>query len=140
METMRAIEMHGYGGPEVLAMEEVPLPEIGRDEVLIQVRDAGLNPIDWKIRAGYYRVKLPMIPGSDVAGDVAKTGSQVSRFKDGDAVFGHLDTSRDGTYAEYVAGPADYLALKPKSLDYIQAAAMPLTALVAWQTLFEVAS
>jgi NADPH:quinone reductase-like Zn-dependent oxidoreductase len=137
METMRAIEMRVFGGPEVLQMEEVPRPEIRKNEALIRVRDAGVNPIDWKLRTGFGSIRLPLIPGCDVAGDIEEIDAGISHLKPGDAVYGFLESSRDGAYAEYVAAPAAYLALKPISLDYVQAAALPLPVLVAWQTLFE---
>lgn len=143
MAIMQAVRFHSYGGPEVLALEEIPLPETGSGEVLIRVHAAGVNPLDWKIRDGHVRAwlkhRLPLIPGWDVSGVVAAVASDVTSFKTGDEVYGMLNFLRDGAYAEYVATPTLNLAFKPDSLDHIQAAAVPLTSLTAWQSLFEVA-
>ncbi len=143
MATMQAIRFHSYGGPEVLVSEEIPRPRPDAGEVLIKVHAAGVNPLDWKVRAGlrrdWLRHRLPLIPGWDVCGTVEETASDVTDFKVGDAVFGLLDFMYNGAYAEYVAAPARYLARKPKSLDFLQAGAVPLASLTAWQSLFDVA-
>ena len=143
MATMKAVQFHSYGGTEVLALEEVPRPQAGPDEVLVRVRAAGVNPLDWKVRAGHVKEwlkhRLPLIPGWDVSGVVEAMGPGVNAFKAGDEVFGMLDFHRNGAYAEYVAAGALHLAPKPASLDHIQAGAVPLAALTAWQSLFEVA-
>jgi|UniRef100_A0A7C3ZBA0 NADPH:quinone reductase-like Zn-dependent oxidoreductase len=143
MATMKAIRFHSYGGPEVLVLEEVPRPQAGEGEVLVRVQAAGVNPLDWKVRAGLAKSwlphQLPLIPGWDVAGVVEEVGPGVTAFTAGDAVYGMLDFQRDGAYAEYVASGIGHLALKPTSLDPLQAAAVPLAALTAWQCLFEVA-
>lgn len=142
--TMKAIRFYKYGGPDVLVYEEVPRPEISDDEVLIRVHDAGVNPIDWKIRAGYVKemfpIELPMTPGVDVSGVVERVGKGVKGFKLDDQVYGYLGATRNGAYAEDVATKAAYLALKPRSLDFIHAAAAPLVSLVAWQTLVDIAN
>lgn len=141
LATMRAVRIHAYGGPEVLVAEDAPRPEPGAKEVLIRVQAAGINPWDWKVRTGYVkdiiRFQLPMIPGWDVSGIIAAAGAETTAFKPGDEVYGLLDRSRDGSYAEYAVAQAAELALKPKSLDFVQAAAMPMTSLAAWQALFE---
>lgn len=143
MATMQAVRFHSYGDPEVLRVEQVPRPHVGPDEVLIQVHSAGVNPLDWKVRAGHVREwlqhQLPLIPGWDVSGVVKAVGSGVTALKPGDAVFGMLDFNLNGAYAQYVAAHVRHLAPKPASLDYVQAAAVPLAALTAWQSLFEVA-
>jgi NADPH:quinone reductase-like Zn-dependent oxidoreductase len=143
MATMQAVRFHSYGSPEVLVLEEVPRPQAGAGEVLIRVHAAGVNPIDWKVRAGHVKDwlqhRLPLIPGWDVSGAVEAVGPDVSAFKIGDAVYGMLDFMRDGAYSEYVTTNIRNLALKPRSIDHIQAAAVPLAALTAWQSLFEVA-
>ncbi|CAJ37679.1 predicted NADPH:quinone reductase (alcohol dehydrogenase superfamily) [Methanocella arvoryzae MRE50] len=140
---MKAIRYHSFGGPEVLRYEDVPKPEARSGEVLIRVKATGVNPIDWKIRAGYmkefFQKMLPLIPGGDVAGVVEAAGPGVTDFKEGDEVYGWLGTGKNGTYAEYVAADAQAISLKPKSLDFVQAAGIPLAALVAWQTLFDTA-
>jgi NADPH:quinone reductase-like Zn-dependent oxidoreductase len=138
--TMKAIRYHEYGGAEVLKYEDAPRPEPARGEVLVRVHAAGVNPVDWKVRAGAFKsrdAELPQIPGYDVAGVVEKVGEGVQRLKAGDEVFGFLSLSRGGAYAEYVAAPERELALKPKKLDFVQAAAVPLAALTAWQALFD---
>jgi NADPH:quinone reductase-like Zn-dependent oxidoreductase len=112
-------------------------------EVLIRVHAAGINPLDWKARDGHVKAwlqhRLPLIPGWDVSGVVEAVGSGEKTLKVGDEVYGMLDFSRDGAYAEYVAARALNLALKPKSIDFTQAAAVPLASLTAWQSLFETA-
>ncbi len=143
MATIKAVRLHSFGGPEVLVLEEMPLPQAGVGEVLIRVHAAGVNPLDWKARAGHVKAwlphRLPLIPGWDVSGIVEEVASDVTAFKVGDSVYGMLDFMRDGAYAEYVAARTLNLALKPNSIDYTQAAAVPLAALTAWQSLFEVA-
>lgn len=143
METMKAIRIHSYGGRDVLVHEDAPVPEIGSDEILVKVQAAGVNPIDWKVREGYakdfLRHRLPLIPGWDVSGTVAEAGSAVKTFKTGDEVFAFLDLNRGGGYAEYVVVKESEAAFKPASLDHYQAAAVPLAALTAWQSLFDIA-
>ncbi len=144
MTTMNAVRIHSYGGPEVLVYEEAPRPAPESDEVLIRVHGAGVNPIDWKVRAGYLSafmpLPLPFILGIDVAGVVEDVGAHVNDFKLGDAVYAWCDVGRNGSYAEYVTVKAASVALKPESLDDIQAAAVPQAALTAWQALFEAAN
>ena len=141
METMKAVRIHDYGGPEVLRYEDAPRPTPGPGEVLIQVRAAGVNPVDWKIREGYLkqRVKhsLPLILGWDLSGVVEATGPGVTRLKAGDEVYSRPDLARNGSYAQYIVVKEPEVALKPKSIDHIRAAAIPLAALTAWQALFD---
>jgi NADPH:quinone reductase-like Zn-dependent oxidoreductase len=143
METMQAIRFHSYGSPEVLVLEEVPRPQAGPGEVLIRVHAAGVNPLDWKVRAGHVKDwlqhQLPLIPGWDVSGVVEAVGPDVTGFKTGDAVIGMLDFKRNGAYAEYVTAETGRLATQPASLDPVQSAAVSLSALTAWQSLFEIA-
>jgi NADPH:quinone reductase-like Zn-dependent oxidoreductase len=137
---MKAVRIHEYGNSSVLQYEDVPIPSIKPDEVLIRVHSAGVNPIDWKIREGYRKDqsrKLPFIPGWDVAGIVEETGSLVSLFKKGDAVFARPDASRDGTYAQFVAVPGFELAVAPSRIPMEEAAGVPLAAQTAWSGLFE---
>ena len=137
---MIAIRMHSYGGPEVLRYEDVPRPQVGKGEVLIRVHAAGVNPLDWKVRSGslngFIQHKLPLIPGWDVSGVVEKVGPGVSAFGKGDEVFAMTDPARDGAYADYIAVRGAALALKPKSLYHVHAAATPIAALAAWRSLF----
>lgn len=134
---MKAIEIHSFGGPEVLQMEEVPVPRINADEALVRVYASGVNPVDWKIREGKSEHPLPFIPGWDLSGVIEETGANVRNFRKGDAVYTRPDVKRDGSYAEYVAVRANELAHKPASVDHITAAAIPLAGLTAWQCLFE---
>lgn len=143
METMKAVRIHTYGGPEVLRYEEAPRPKPGAGEVLLRVHAAGVNPVDWKIREGYFKGRvdhsLPLILGWDVSGLVEGTGSGVARLKKGDEVYSRPDIARDGAYAEYIVVRETEVALKPKAIDHIHAAAIPLAALTAWQSLFDAA-
>jgi NADPH:quinone reductase-like Zn-dependent oxidoreductase len=139
--TMKAVRIHAYGGPETLRYEEVPCPMPDKGEVLVQVHAAGVNPVDWKIRQGYLKEmlnrSLPIISGWDVSGVVEATGDNVTRLKVGDEVYSRPDLTRDGAYAEYIVIRESEVALKPKSIDHINAAAIPLAALTAWQALFD---
>jgi NADPH:quinone reductase-like Zn-dependent oxidoreductase len=141
METMKAVRVHEYGGPEVLQYEDAPRPQAGPGEVLIKVHASSVNPVDWKVRAGYLKqmlnYKMPMIPGWDVSGVIEAVGSGVTRLKRGDGVYSRPDLSRDGAYAEFVAVKESEVALKPKSIDHATAAAIPLAALTAWQALYD---
>ena len=140
VKTMKAVVINSYGGREVLIAENVPVPEIADNEVLIRVHAAGVNPVDWKVRAGYLKEMLPyefpLILGWDVSGTVAKAGSNVIRLNVGDEVFALADISRNGAYAEFIAVKADSVALKPESLDHVHAASVPLAGLTAWQAMF----
>jgi NADPH:quinone reductase-like Zn-dependent oxidoreductase len=141
--SMKAIRIHEYGAPDVLRYEDAPRPEPGQGEVLVRVHAAALNPVDWKIRAGYVRnwlrYNLPMIPGWDFSGVIESVGPDAGEWKPGDEVYGRPDLSRDGAYAEYIAVRASEIATKPKSIDHVHAAAIPLTGLTAWQALFDTA-
>ena len=142
MKTMRAVCIYAYGGSEVLVYEDAPCPRPRDGEVLIRVHAAGINPIDWKIREGRYQdmipTTLPLVPGWDVSGVVESVGRGVSRFAAGDEVFSRPDVSRDGAYAEYIVIRESEVALKPKSIDHVHAAALPFAGLTAWQALVEV--
>jgi NADPH:quinone reductase-like Zn-dependent oxidoreductase len=141
MATMKAVRIHEYGGPEVLKYEDAPRPNPAPDDVLIRVHAAGVNPVDWKVRAGFakdrLKYKMPFIPGWDLSGVVEATGPAAKRLKPGDEAYSRPDIARDGSYAEYIAVRETEVALKPKSIDHVTAAAIPLAALTAWQTLFE---
>lgn len=140
METMKAVRIREFGGPEVMRYEEVPRPEPGQGEVLIRVKAAGVNPIDWKVREGHIPgLSLPVILGWDVSGVVEVAGSGTSELKVGDEVYSAPDRSHMGSYAEYMSAPESQVAPKPRSLDHIHAAAVPLAALTAWQALFDAA-
>ena len=141
MATMKAVRIHSYGGPEVMVYEDAPMPALHNDDVLIKVFAAGVNPVDWKIRQGYMQDKmtLPLILGWDVAGVIKEKGPGVSGLEIGDSIYTRPSIFRNGAYAEYIAVKASEVALKPESLDYNQAAAVPLAGLTAWQSLFDLA-
>ena len=146
---MRAIQIQKFGGFDVLEyVENAPIPNIQKNQVLIKVHAAGVNPLDWRIRNGELKLLLgadfPMILGNDVSGTVVSVGRQVSRFKQGDEVFCLLDAhpqpswtgfAKSGGYAEFAITREDTLALKPINLTHIQAASVPLAALTAYQVL-----
>ncbi len=141
MRAMKAIRIHSYGGPEVLQYEDAPRPTLNDDDVLIKVLAAGVNPVDWKIRQGYMKemTTLPLILGWDVAGVIEEKGPKVTNLEIGDSVYSRPSILRNGAYAEYIAVKASEVALKPTTIDYIQAAAVPLAGLTAWQSLFDLA-
>jgi NADPH:quinone reductase-like Zn-dependent oxidoreductase len=147
-QTMKAIRLHEFGGPEVLRHEEVPVPEPGPGEVLVRVHAVGINPPDWYAREGMPDVPpelrppfdLPLIPGTDVSGVVEAVAADVDGFAVGDEVFGLLRfpaTLQAGAYAEYVTAPASDLARKPAAVDHVHAAGLAMSGLTAWQFLIE---
>nr|WP_131772704.1 MULTISPECIES: NADP-dependent oxidoreductase [Protofrankia] len=138
---MRAISQRVYGGPEVLEIVEYDRPVPGPGEVLVRVRAAGVNPADWKIRAGLVRRfgDPPLTLGLDLCGVVETVGERTTRFAPGDVVYGCSFPPR-GAYAEYVAAPTDALAAVPLGVDPVRAAALPVAALTAWQPLVNVAA
>jgi NADPH:quinone reductase-like Zn-dependent oxidoreductase len=139
VNTMRAISQDVLGGPEVLKEVELERPTPRPNEVLVRVRAAGVNPTDWKHRAtGGFLGKPPFVLGWDVSGVVEATGIGVALFQPGDEVFGMLPYPfGHGSHAEYVTAPARAFALKPAGIDHIQAGALPLVSLTAWQALVE---
>jgi NADPH:quinone reductase-like Zn-dependent oxidoreductase len=140
-ETMRAISQDIYGTPEVLQEVLLPKPVPGFSEILVAVHAAGINPTDWKNRAHAGSVaRLPLVLGWDVSGVVAAVGVGVTLFKPGDEVFGMLPYPGGvGSHAEYVTGPARAFARKPAGVDHVQAGALPLAALTAYQALVDTA-
>jgi NADPH:quinone reductase-like Zn-dependent oxidoreductase len=142
--TMKAIVVHEYGGPEVLKFEDVPIPEPKDDEMLIKVVAAGVNSFDGVLRSGAYakvfKMKLPWIPGYDIAGMVEKVGSKVSRFKAGDPVFSHISIPSGGGYAEHAVAKQNQVAPKPATIGFVEAAGVPSVALTAWQALVDKAN
>ena len=137
---MQAVRIHRFGGPEVMAIEEIDRPTPAANEVLIKVFAASVNPVDAKIREGKYPVvtdkDLPYVLGRDVSGEIAATGSDVASFPVGDEVFAFLSPEHGG-YEEFVLARADEVAAKPQSLDAVGAAAVPLAGITAWQGLFD---
>ncbi|MEV7593896.1 NADP-dependent oxidoreductase [Streptomyces sp. NPDC089922] len=139
---MRAIVVNEWGGPENLVEREIDRPEPGLGEVLVRVHAAGVNPVDWKTRASGALIAWGETPivGWDVSGTVEAVGPGVTLHAPGDEVYGMpLFPRQAGGYAEYVVAPARHLARKPASLDHVQAAALPLAALTAWQALVDTA-
>ena len=130
--TMKAISVHAFGGPEVLLVDDVPVPQPAEGQVLVRVHAAGVNPADWKMRSGAFQkfrpIPLPWIPGLEGAGVVEAVGPGVTQFKPGQAVFG----SFSGAYAEFALAQAGDLQLKPAQLTFAEAAAIPVGALTAW--------
>jgi NADPH:quinone reductase-like Zn-dependent oxidoreductase len=136
---VKAVVFERYGGAGVLHLKEVEDPVPGPDEVLVKVYATSVNPLDWKIRKGKFRLfipsRFPRILGFDLSGKVAALGSQVKTLAIGDPVYGLLDVRKNGACAEYVATKADYLSIKPSTLPHHEAAAIPLAGLTALQAL-----
>ncbi|GCD21045.1 oxidoreductase [Cellulomonas algicola] len=138
---MRAITYSRYGGSDVLELTDQPTPKVGADTVLVRVRAASVNPVDWKVREGYLDqimdVHFPVVPGWDVAGVVERVGLDTTEYQVGDEVFGYVrkDWVHGGTFAEYVSAPVRTLAPKPSSLSFEEAAAVPLAGLTAYQSI-----
>lgn len=138
---MKAVMVHEYGGPEVLKLEDAPRPEPRENEVLVRVIASGVNPADPLIVSGKYAKEfgthLPLTPGYDIAGIVEKTGTKVTRLRVGDAVYGYVLWG--GGWAEFAVATEGEVSPKPESLSFVAAAAVPLTALTAWQALIDAA-
>jgi NADPH:quinone reductase-like Zn-dependent oxidoreductase len=139
--TMKAVVAHEYGAPEVLKYEDAPRPAPKENELLVRVIACGVNPADPLVISGRlakeFGTHLPLIPGYDVAGVVEKTGTKVTKFKKGDAVYGYALFG--GGWAEFAVLAENEAALKPKTATFTDAAAVPLAALTAWQSLIDVA-
>ncbi|MBL1102665.1 NADP-dependent oxidoreductase [Streptomyces coffeae] len=143
-DTMRSVVQDGFGGPEVLRIQQVPRPVPLPTEVLVRVHAAGINPVDWKTRGGSGMAGLlgepPFTLGWDLSGVVEEVGFGVTTLKAGDEVYGMPWFPRAANaYAEYVTAPARQFALKPATFDHVHAAAVPLAALTAWQAVVDTA-
>lgn len=136
---MRAAAMRSYGGPEAVAIAEVPRPTPGRGRVLVRVRAASVNPVDWKQASGKIRLLMPLsfpaIPGYDIAGEVAEVGPGVEGVAVGDRVHARLLGRGGGAYAEYAATGTDAFAPIPAGMDFGEAAGLPLAGMTALQGL-----
>ncbi|MGX5357651.1 NADP-dependent oxidoreductase [Kocuria sp. KH4] len=138
---MKALTYARYGGPEVLELTDLPEPKVPPGWVLVRVRSAAINPVDWKIMSGgldpLMEVQFPVVPGWDVSGVVESVGIDVPEWAPGDEVISYARTDwvHGGTMAEYVALPARLLAPKPASVDWDRAASLPLAGLTAYQVL-----
>ena len=141
---MKAVIVDRYGKKGGLRAAEVPDPELGDEDVLVQVHAAGVNLLDSKIRSGEFKLilpyRLPLTLGHDVAGVVVRVGPRVRQFKPGDEVYSRPDDFRIGAFAEFIAIKEDSLAIKPKKLTMEEAASIPLVGLTAWQALIEKAN
>jgi NADPH:quinone reductase-like Zn-dependent oxidoreductase len=140
---MKAIIIDGYGGSDRLRLAEQPDPRPDAGEILVRVHAAAVNPVDWKIRRGelrlFVRLRFPYIPGGDIAGEVVGVGPGASRFQPGEAVVAFVDPRRGGGYAELAAVKESAAALKPRSLGFAEAAALPIAGGTALQALRDVA-
>jgi NADPH:quinone reductase-like Zn-dependent oxidoreductase len=136
---MKAIVIDDYGGVDQLHLRELPDPRPHADEILVRVRAAGVNPVDWKIRQGQLRFILrpnfPFIPGGDIAGEVVSARPEVTEFKAGDPVVGFLELKRGGGYAELAVAKKTAVALKSPSLSFTEAASLPIAGCTALQAL-----
>ncbi|SDT90563.1 NADP-dependent oxidoreductase [Stappia sp. ES.058] len=147
-ETMKAVRIHAFGGPDVLQYEDAPKPVPGSGEVLVRVHAIGINPPDWYLRDGFTtlppewrpQVDFPLIPGTDISGVVEAVAEDVEGFSAGDEVYSMVrffSVGESKAYAEYVTVPASELAGKPAGIDHIHAAAAPMSLLTAWQFMVE---
>jgi len=137
---MKAAQINKYGGSEVVEINKnAPKPAAPRGKLLVEVYAAGVNPIDWKIREGYIPLKFPATLGGDFSGVVADVGEGVSGFKKGDEVYGYASIlgGGSGSFAEFVSADAKVMALKPKNITHVEAGALPLTGVSAWQALVD---
>ena len=140
-KTMKAFTFKRYGKSPGLGIDDVDFPSPGDDEILVKVYAVGLNPIDNMIPTGMFKrvlhFSLPATLGSDVSGVVVATGRRVTRFKAGDEVFASIFDRGTGSLAEFVRVPENLAALKPATLDFVQAASLPMVSLTSWQALTE---
>ncbi|MEZ9232415.1 NADP-dependent oxidoreductase [Vibrio amylolyticus] len=138
---MRAIYIEQYGNADTLTLGELNTPTIKSNQVLIKVKGAGVNPVDWMVREGFLASSgehnLPLVLGWDAAGEIVEKGDGVANVSLGDEVYVYAPISGQGAYAEFLAVDSDLVALKPKSLDMVTSAAVPLAASTAWQSLIE---
>nr|WP_318540472.1 NADP-dependent oxidoreductase [Terribacillus saccharophilus] len=138
---MRAVIINEYGDKNVLVEQELAKPDIKPNQVLVEVYATSVNPIDWKLRAGYLKQMLdwsfPIILGWDVAGKIVEIGNEVKNYQVGDEIFARPDTTAAGTYAEFTAVDEELLAKKPSNLTFEEAASIPLAGLTAWQCLVD---
>jgi len=138
---MKAIFITEYGGNDVIQYGERPAPAVGPKDLLVEVRAAGVNPVDYKIRDGAVKVLVkdtfPLVLGSELSGVVVSCGAEVKRFKQGDEIYARLDKNRIGAYAELAVVGEDDAALKPKNASFEEAAALPLVGLTTWQAMRE---
>jgi NADPH:quinone reductase-like Zn-dependent oxidoreductase len=140
--SMQAVQIEKFGGPDVLALRELPIPVPAEGEVIVKVMAAGVGPWDTWIRAGKSVLPqpLPLTPGSDIAGQVVKVGPGVTGLKEGDEVFGVTNRRFTDGYAQYAKARADMIAAKPAGIGFEAAASLPVIAVTAWQMLHDFAN
>jgi len=136
---MKALRVHNFGAPEVISLEDAPKPVAGEGEVVVEVKAAGVGPWDAWIRGGKRSLPLPLILGAEISGVVDSIGPGVRDLNRGDEVFGVTNESFTGAYAEYAVAKAAMIAPKPKRLNYVHAASVPVAATAAWEMLFDFA-
>ncbi|MDN3650229.1 NADP-dependent oxidoreductase [Reinekea marina] len=138
---MKAAQINRYGDQRAIEINTIAVPSPNADEVLVKVKSAAVNPVDWKIREGYLQDmlnhNLPLTLGWDVAGEIESIGENVKELKVGDAVYSRPEITKNGSFAEYMTISANEVALKPASLSWQEAAGVPLAGLTAWQSLYE---
>ncbi|MEW5848157.1 MAG: NADP-dependent oxidoreductase [Myxococcota bacterium] len=142
--TMKAFGISRYGGNDLVQAMELPRPQPGPEDVLIEVHAASVNPVDFKIRDGGARVLLPyafpLVLGNDLSGVIVDVGSEVRAYRPGEEVYVRLDKRRIGAFAEFVLARQQDVALKPRNLSHQEAASIPLVGLTAWQALVDLGS
>ncbi|MCL2935072.1 MAG: NAD(P)-dependent alcohol dehydrogenase [Trichodesmium sp. MAG_R03] len=138
---MKAITINRYGSIDVLEYSEIQEPKITPNQLLVKIHATSVNPIDWKIRQGQLQLlsgfNFPIVLGCDLSGVVLEVGEKVDNFEPGDEIYTFINPLSGGAYAEYIAVPANTAALKPKNMNYCQAAAVPVAALTAFQALLD---
>ncbi|WP_434776884.1 NADP-dependent oxidoreductase [Neisseria sp. Ec49-e6-T10] len=139
---MKGIGIYEYGNESKLVSVNIATPTLQDNEVLIDIKASGVNPVDWKIREGWLQdalpYQLPLILGWDAAGIIKAVGQNVTEFKVGDDVFFRPEIEKQGTYADEIVVPAQFVAHMPQDISYVEAAALPLVGLTVWQALVEV--
>jgi NADPH:quinone reductase-like Zn-dependent oxidoreductase len=140
---MRAVTISKYGDQSVLTYGDIERPKPKPDEILVHNRAVAVNPVDWKIRNGLgemFGLHLPIVLGCEIAGTIEEIGSAVHDFRSGDPAYGYVSLQRNGGYAEYTIAKPDEIAPKPESLDFDDAASVPVGALTSWQAIFDTAN
>ncbi len=140
---MKAVTINRYGSIDVLEYSEIEKPQIKPDQLLVKIHATSINPVDWKIRQGQLQLlsgfNFPLVLGCDLSGVVLEVGEQVENFEPGDEIYTFINPLVGGAYVEYIAVPANTAALKPKNMNYSQAAAVPVAGLTAFQGLLDLA-
>ncbi|TYS85064.1 NADP-dependent oxidoreductase [Rossellomorea aquimaris] len=139
---MKAMTIKQYGKTIPLELTDLPIPDMGEHDVLVEIHAASINPIDFKIRDGKVKMllsyKMPLVLGNDFSGKVIQSGSKVSKFQIGDEVYGRPRKNRIGTFTEYLSVHEDDVSLKPENLTFEEAASLPLVGLTSWQAFHEI--